>query len=100
MEVANRLVFGENSIWSTLKDHVLDSRDQAFSRLQGVFEKIAEQVMKSRQSLEAAREVLQSTSKALRDLSSSYEPCAAVLEVHSIISPLLALASSHDLIRT
>ena len=100
MEVANRLVFGENSIWSTLKDHVLSRRDRAFPGLKGVLEKIAERVMKSRQSLETAREVLQSTSKALRELSPSYAPCAAVLEVHSIMFPLLTLASLHDLIRT
>ena len=101
-EVANRLVFGENSIWSTLKGYVSSSRNQAFSSLKGILQNIAESFMKSRQSLEAAREVLQSTARALResDLSSSYEPCAAVLEVHSIISPLLALASLHELIRT
>jgi hypothetical protein len=83
-EVALRLVFAKNSIWSTLKEFV-DSHERMFQkcRLKQTLKGIYEECGKGKQSLEAARNVLRKTAAALRNAASSYSPAALVLEVRS-----------------
>jgi hypothetical protein len=83
LEAACKLVFDEKSIWSTLKEFV-ESRDRTLPGLKDTLEEIMKSSGKNGQSIEAAREVLRHTATALRSASSTYSPCADVLEVCSI----------------
>jgi hypothetical protein len=83
-EAARKLVFDDNSIWSTLKLFVIDSRGRSLSGLKSTLEDIMKRSGENKQSVEAAREVLRQTAAALRKASPNYSPCAAVLEVCSI----------------
>jgi hypothetical protein len=99
-EVAQKLVFGNSSIWSKFKDFVV-ARERMLQNagLQGTLGSIFKRCENTRPLIEAARDVLRSTAAALRKTSSKYDPVAAVLEVQpfslSIASPrfLLCLGS-------
>jgi hypothetical protein len=81
-EVAQKLVFGEFSVWSKFKDFVERQRSLQSSGLKETLERIKEGVVpKHKPLIEAAREVLRSTAAALRTASPTYHPVAAVLEV-------------------
>ncbi len=91
-EVAQKLVFGNSSIWSKFKDFVAARKRLLLKTgLQGTLESIFKRCEKKRPLIEAARDVLRSTAAALRTASSTYYPVAAVLEVQpfslSIASP-------------
>ena len=78
-QAANKLVFGEDSIWETLKDFVV-SRERTF-RLKEVMESMMRGFERKKKSLEAAKQVLRDTAKILKKTSKSYVPAAQVLEV-------------------
>jgi hypothetical protein len=81
-EVAQKLVFGNSSIWSKFRNFVV-ARERLFRKagLQGTLEGIFKRC--ETPSIEAAREVLRSTATALRTAGSTYHPVAAVLEVQT-----------------
>jgi hypothetical protein len=84
-EVARKLVFGEKSIWATLREFV-ETHERKFQkcRLKGTLAGLFEEYGNGKQSVEAARHVLRKTASALRDASANYEPAAAVLEVRQL----------------
>ena len=88
-QAANKLVFGEDSIWETLKDFVV-SRERTF-RLKDVMESMMRGFERKKKSLEAAKQVLRDTAKILKQTSKSYVPAAQVLEV-----PLPATRRCHS----
>jgi len=95
-EVAQKLVFGNSSIWSKFRDFVV-ARERLFRKagLQGTLEGIFKRCEKKRPLIEAAREVLRSTATALRTAASTYHAVAAVLEVQPFS---LSFASPHFLL--
>jgi len=95
-EVAQKLVFGNSSIWSKFRDFVV-ARERLFRKagLQGTLEGIFKRCEKKRPLIEAAREVLRSTATALRTAASTYHSVAAVLEVQPFS---LSFASPHFLL--
>ena len=78
-QAANKLVFGEHSIWETLKDFVV-SRERTL-KLKEVMEIMMRGFDRKKKSLEAAKQVLRDTAKILKQTSKSYVPAAQVLEV-------------------
>jgi hypothetical protein len=81
-EVAQKLVFGEFSIFSKFKDFVERQRSLRKTGLKDTLEYIFMSVVAQQKPLiEAAREILHSTATALRATASAYFPVAAVLEV-------------------
>ena len=90
LEAARKLVFSTDSIWSTLKKSVESRRGSLL--LPGLNVTLQNIIIgKNQESIEAAREVLCETAAALRGASSTYSPCAAVLEVCSITPYFLIL---------
>jgi hypothetical protein len=80
-EVARKLVFGNSSIWSKLRNFVERERSLKKTGLQGTLEGIFKRCGQKTPPIEAAREVLRSTATALRTAASTYHAVAAVLEV-------------------
>ncbi len=79
-EVAQKLVFGNSSIWTKLKDFVVaHERTLEKTGLQCTLEKFFEGFEET-PSIEAAREVLRSTAAALRTASSTYHAVALTLQ--------------------
>ncbi len=80
-EVAQKLVFGNSSIWKKLIDFV-NAHERTFKKtgLQGTtFENIFKRFEET-PSIEAARDVLRCTAEALRIVSSTYDVVAATLQ--------------------
>lgn len=88
-QAANKLVFGKDSIWETLKDYVV-SRERTL-RLKDAMESMMWGFERKKKSLEAAKQVLRDTAKILKKTSKSYVPAAQVLEV-----PLPATRRCHS----
>jgi hypothetical protein len=81
-EAARKLVFGDRSIWSTLRNFVsLRERTFQSSRLKESMEGILKRWGNSKHSLAAARQILLDTAACFRDASKAYSPAADVLEV-------------------
>lgn len=79
-EIAQKLVFEEQSVWSKLKRVVDRQRNLSLSGLKEILAQIQADFILKQPKIEEAREVLRSTAKALRTTSSTYDPVAAVLE--------------------
>ncbi len=96
-EVARRLVFGEQSIWLTLKEFV-DAHERKFQKcqLKETLNCLFEEYGKGKRSLEAARQVLRRTAAALRDAAAAYAPVAAVLQVRRLFSSFSSLIFVHS----
>ena len=88
-EMAQKLVFEESSVWSTLKNFV--ERQRSLSGLKKILAQIQADFVAKQPLIEAAREVLRSTAKALRVTSSTYDPVAAVLEVQPFSLSMILL---------
>ena len=97
-QTANKLVFGKDSIWQTLKDFVV-SRERTF-RLKEVMENMKRGFERKKKSLEAAKQVLRDTAKILKKTSKSYAPAAQVLEVPLPATGWCHSAHSHEPSRT